>query len=218
MREASVGPPGRVILCPHGAGDAGAEGQLAPHQGQPIPHGSRQHGVHQLQPRPRGQPGTVEGTLGREGGDEVWVSPPPATPTHTLPTPVPSCRAPPSAGGKGPGPSQVPGVQGRGAGPRTQGHRPGGQPRTGTGTGVGTGGHEPGGSRRRRTGQTVRAAPPCPASGCPAAGPRTLGCRGAERRQGRVASRNGVGGQEKKRVDPVRLAPSRSPIHPPTQW
>lgn len=49
----------------------GAALRLSPHQGEPIPHRSGQHGVHQLQPGPRGQPGAVEGALGAE----VQVSP-----------------------------------------------------------------------------------------------------------------------------------------------
>lgn len=57
-------------------GAARGEGRLSPHEGKPIVHGSRQHCIHQLQPSPRGQPRTVEGTLWGKGE----MSPPPATP------------------------------------------------------------------------------------------------------------------------------------------
>lgn len=42
-------------------------GQLSPHQGKPVVHSSCQYCIHQLQPGPCSQPGTVEGTLWGEG-------------------------------------------------------------------------------------------------------------------------------------------------------
>lgn len=69
-------PGGLQVRAGHGAwqghpvptwGAAMVGGQLSPHQGKPIVHSSCQYCIHQLQPGPCSQPGTVEGTLWGEG-------------------------------------------------------------------------------------------------------------------------------------------------------
>lgn len=67
---------------PTGGSDPG-RGQLSPHQGEPVVHSPRQHGIHQLQRSPHGQPGTVEGTLWGRGANE----PPLPTPHGLCPGP-----------------------------------------------------------------------------------------------------------------------------------
>lgn len=56
-----------ALTGPPTDGSDPGRGRLSPHQGKPVAHSPRQHGIHQLQRSPHGQPGTVEGTLWGQG-------------------------------------------------------------------------------------------------------------------------------------------------------